>query len=70
MERAVGLTNWFMSERKFSKMTSTMSTLVWPLEMKNVPIGPQLRQFVGALAYQHSLLRSHQRRGTSFLLLT
>ena len=70
MESAVGLTNLLMSEQKISKMTSTMSTFVWPLEMKYVPIRPQLRQFVGASVYQHLLLRSYQRRGPSFLSLT
>ena len=47
-----------------------MLTLLWPLEMKNFPIGKQIQEIAGASFYQHLLPGSQEHWGLSFLNLT
>jgi hypothetical protein len=71
MDGVVGLKNKFVNEIIFSKVTLTMWTLLCPLlEMKTLPVGPQLRGFVGVFIYQHVLLWSQKHWQRSFLSLT
>jgi len=70
MEDAVAWKIWFPNELHFSKVTLTMLTLLWPLEMKNLPIGKQIQEIAGASVYQHLLPGWQEHWGLSFLNLT
>jgi hypothetical protein len=50
MDGVVGLKNKFVNEIIFSKVTLTMWTLLCPIKMKTLPVGPQLRGSVGVLS--------------------
>jgi hypothetical protein len=70
MDGVVGLKKLIREQIIFSKMTLTMWTLLHPLEMKTLPVGPQLRRLLGLFVYQHLLLRSQKHWKHSFLCLT